>query len=83
MLLQTGGPELGPGRVTDTGNKRRRAAFKAGGTDKETFEEGFPALFHCGTMWNHVEPWGTQDASQPTQLGGTNVDNNLSHLECD
>lgn len=55
MLLQTGGPELGPGRVTDTGNKRRHAAFKAGGTDKETFEEGFPALFHCGTMWNHVE----------------------------
>lgn len=52
MLLQTGGPELGPGRVNDTGNKRRHAAFKAGGTDKETFEEGFRALFHCGTMWN-------------------------------
>lgn len=52
MLLQTGGPELGPGRVIDTGNKRCHAAFKAGGTDKETFEE---ALFHCGTMWNHVE----------------------------
>lgn len=59
MLFQTGGPELGPGRVTDTGNKRRHAAFKAGGADKETFEEGFAALFHRWNTWfhrwNHVE----------------------------